>query len=308
MDINRICIIRAKLKDDYFFDGIRNMGYKVMIPYKDRNLFLRCLREIWFRSRLPVRSLWYNSEIMNASADVFIIYDPLITPDFVTWVRDVHPQARIIVSYENRADRTISPDSITDMTVEKWSYDAEDCRRYSTNKMRSAYLDIYCTYKTEEPKFDVVYVGRDKGRTKELFALRDTFERMGLNTYFHICADRQFLCLKHQYYKPLMRYQDYLKLIARSKAILNIMPKGQTSITMRDLEVIFHQIKGITNNKAIKDEEFYHPSRFFILDEDPLNEIPKFLSDPFIPLPEEILEKYRFKYSIADMLGYNLHC
>lgn len=302
MDKNRICIIRAKLKDDYCFDGIKKMGFKIIIPYKDYNLFLRCLRETWFRLKFPCRWIWYNTAINYINADVIILYDPLITPHFIDRIRKLYPNARIIVSYDNRVDRTISPISIVNPTIEKWSYDEGDCKRYSMHKKRSAYLDIYCLAEKEDPKFDMVYLGRDKGRAKELFALQNNFERMGLKTYFHICADRQYLRFKKGYYKPLMRYQEYLRLIAKSKSILNIMPEGQTSLTMRDFEVIFNGIKGVTNNKGIKNVEFYHPSRFFVLGEDPIEELPKFLRLPFLPVDDDILNKYRFDNVIQDMI------
>ena len=49
IDKSRICFVSAKAKNDEYFDGIAKMGYRILIPYKDWNIIMRCLREAWFR-------------------------------------------------------------------------------------------------------------------------------------------------------------------------------------------------------------------------------------------------------------------
>lgn len=303
MDKNNVCFIRAKLKDDYFYDAIKNMGFQIMIPYKDSNIIMRCLREIWFRLGLPKKEWWFNSQINVIKANTIIVFEPLIIPELLIWIRKKHMQARIILCYENRVAKTLNPNKICDnIGIEKWSYDLDDCRQYQMRFTKGCYVDIYRLDKIETPLYDIVYLGRDKGRAERLLSLQEQFENIGLKTYFHICADRQFLVHRHSYYKPLMSYRDYLKLISRSRAILNIVPDGQTSITMRDYEVIFNGIKGVTNNKGIKNFNLYHPSRFFILGEDSLEKLPEFLSQPFMPILEKELEKYKFENAFYQML------
>ena len=303
MDKDKVCFIRAKLKDDYFYNAIKNMGFQIMIPYKDTNIIMRCLREIWFRLGVPRKELWFNSQINAIKVDTIIVFEPLIIPELLMWIRKKHMQARIILCYENRVEKTLNPNEVCDdIRIEKWSYDLDDCIQYQMHFMKGCYVDIYRLDKIESPKYDVVYLGRDKGRANKLLDLEKQFKNIGLKTYFYICADRQFLAFKHSYYKPLMSYTNYLKLISKSRSILNIVPEGQTSITMRDYEVVFNGIKGITNNKGIKNFNLYHPSRFFILGEEPLEKLPEFLSKPFLPISEEELEEYKFENAFCEML------
>ena len=67
------------------------------------------------------------------------------------------------------------------------------------------------------------------------------------------------------------------------------MPEGQKALTMRDFEVVFNGIKGITNSQWIQSFELYDPSRFFILGLDDLGRLPDFLAAPFKPISEEEL-------------------
>ena len=288
-------IIKAKAKNDYVFDGLSTVGHKLYIPYKDYNIVLRCLREAWFRLHLPNKSIWYNPQLKSIEDEAVTIYDPLITPDFLEWVCDSHPHTQFTVNYSNRVERTgIKPTDITRPNLEYVSFDSGDCEKYGMKQTHPGYLAQYSFTADEKsfPEYDVIYLGRDKGRAEMLFSYKRKFEELGLKTYFHICADRSFLRFRKPYYKKEMPYTDYVELLKRTRSHLNIVQEGQTSVTQRDLESVFDSVKCITNNKGIRDFELYDPSRFFVLGEDNLESLPSFLSIPFNPVPEAKLAEY----------------
>lgn len=289
------CYIKAKAKHDYVFSGLTTLGNRVIIPYKDYNLFMRIMREIWFHLNLPARQLWYNPELKDLHADCVTIYDPLITPDFLEWVCDMHPNTHFTVSYSNRVARTgINPNDVNRPNLEYVSFDSGDCKKYGMKQTHPGYLAQYSFTADEKltPEYDVIYLGRDKGRAELLLDYKKKFEALGLKTYFHICADRSFLRFKKPYYKKEMPYSDYVELLKRTRSHLNLVQQGQTSVTQRDLESVFDEVKCVTNNKGIRDFELYDPSRFFILEEDDIETLPAFLTIPFKPIPEEKLSEY----------------
>jgi hypothetical protein len=163
------------------------------------------------------------------------MFDPLIRPEYIEWIHRKDPECRIILSYENRADKTIRPDA-TPSYVEKWSYDKDDCRDYQMKWSAPSFFAEYKREQKDNPRYDVLYLGRDKGRANQLFDLQKKLEEKELKTYFHICADRQYLRFKKRFYKPVLCYDEYLELLVDSKAVLNIVPDGQTSVTQRELE------------------------------------------------------------------------
>ncbi len=304
IDIKDICFIRAKLKNDYVVNGREMKGYRNIIPYKDYNLLMRVIREIWFKTPLP-RNIWYNSQIKNIRENNIIIFDPLITSDIVSYIVKLYPDRQIYLCYENRADNTINPDSIKEKKVIKCTYDKSDSARYHMHYIEGGYQDVYRFVNSDNKLYDIVYVGRDKGRGDKILSLEKKFKKLGLKTYFHICGDRWLINKHKKYYKPVLSYTEYLKIASKGKAILNIMPEGQEALTLRDFEVVFNGVKGITNNKWIKNSELYDKSRFFILGIDKLKDLPEFISSPFKEIPEDILKKYTEDYYLEQILKLN---
>lgn len=299
MDKANVCIIRAKLKKDYVFDAIGEYGYQIKVPYKGNELLPRIFREIWFRGKLPKKELWYNKSVNGYSE--YVVFDPLISPDYLDWLKRNNPDAGITLNYENRASKTIDPNK-TDPAIRKWSYDKEDCEKYGMSWSRPSFFSKYRIAPDKNAEIDVLYVGRDKGRAQRLFEIEKMLNCNGLKTYFHICADRKFLRFKKRYYKKLLDYDEYLQLLSRSKAVLNIVPEGQKSITQREMEAAFDGIKCITNNEGVKEFELYDPSIYFVLGTDPIEEIKSFMETPVKKHPDDVLTGYDFENRLTEML------
>lgn len=303
VDKRDICFIHARQRGgDYICEGVEASGYRVVIPYKDYNLLLRCLREAWFRLHLPHRELWFNSELKEIGAKTLIVSDPLIVRELLFWLRERHPRSRIILAYENRVSKTLAPEEIKSWVDELWTYDPEDSERYGMRLDKPFYLDVYRLREHREPVWDILSVSRDKGRGEELLQLEKRLRELGLKTCFRICPDRSFQRYKKIYYKPFLPYQDYLGLLVRSRSILNIMPAGQTGITQREMEAVFDGVKCITTNRGIRKFKLYDPSRYFILGEERLEDISQFLDRPFRPIAEEELWEFRFETRLKRML------
>ena len=300
-----VCFIRPKIdENDYYFNGIKKMGYRIFVPYRGKGLILRLLRELWFRFKIPGISVWYNRDLLRDDSEIYLLRDSLITPDFINWLRKNHPDSKLIMDYDNLASTTIRPDQIEDPTVEKWSYDVDDCRQYQMKMKPRSFLDVYKLeeHEKESPQYDVLYLGRDKGRLEYLLSLEKKLQEIGLRTYFHICANRRYQTLFNRHYKKLIPYSAYMELMKKSRAILNIVNKPQASMTMRDFEVAFNRIKGITNNPLAVQFPLYDPSRYFILGVDDIKTLPAFLDTPFLPLTDEELEPYCYEKSIEKMV------
>lgn len=302
MDKDQICFIRPRtIGGDYCFDGIQSMGYRILIPYKDTNYVFRILREICFRIPFLPRSFWFNKKILKTEAKVYIVKDPLMCKEFFDWLLQNKPDARILLDYDNMVKRSINPASVAER-VEKWTYDIDDSKKYNLNLKHGGYLDCYAV--TQEKSFDcdVLYLGRDKGRMNELLELENTFQQMGLRTYFHICADRAHLKYKSKNYKSIMPYTTYLERLKRSRAVLNVVQPNQTSLTMREFEAVFDNVKCITTNKGVFQSELYDASRYFVLGVDPLEKLPEFLETPFLRVEDALLDTYRFESYVAELV------
>lgn len=294
---NKRYIIKTKARNsDYVARGLEKSGYIIVPPYKEKGLMTRLLREVYFRLPFP-KDVWFNPEVQKIDSDYIIIYDALMTPEFVEWVCKTHKNSTVELHFNNRVDSLPFKPTVREPNLIYTSFDKADCEKYDMQYTPAGYMDSYAFPESEKrkPEYDVVYLGRDKGRAQNILALQKCFEAMGLRTYFHITADRSFFLMRHKkkFYKPMIPYEQYIELLKRTRAHLNYVQEGQTSITQRDMESVFDSVKCITNNKGIKEFELYDPSRFFVLGEDDLSTLPAFLDMPFSPVPQKQLDKYR---------------
>ena len=306
MNKNDLCFIRPKGKKDYWHFAIAKLGYDIIIPYYDINIIFRLLRELWFKLKLPYESIWFNKTIISNRAKIYIIKDPLITVNFIKWIKKIKPNSRIILDFDNRVGMSINPNDIKDYSIELWSYDFDDCHKYAMNQKPIGYFDIYKVEKFQEPIYDILFVGRDKNRLKELIKLKTLFQNMELKTKFHITPNRSYMICKNVHYKHAISYRKYMDLISKSRAILNIMPVHQKSITQRELEAVFNNKKCITNNKSIISFELYHPNRYFIIGVDDFSNLISFLKAPYPHVSTEKLSKYSIDKVIDFMVNKTL--
>ena len=301
---NDVCFIRAKQKHDYVFSAIERYGYNIHTPYREYNVFFRVCREIWFRLNLPMKKLWINSKVKRIDEKVIIVKDPLIIPDFLKNLRSMHPNKKIVLDYDNRVNNSVNPSLIREYVDEIWSYDEDDCMVYGLRFKGQSYLDIYKVEDYEPKIYDVVYVGRDKGRLNLIEKVQKGLCDAGFKVYFHICASRRYLTWSNKKYKSFLPYEDYLEILKKSRAILNIVPPGQRSITLREMETVFDGVKCITNNEGIKNFKFYDPTRYYLILDNNISyfDIKKFLETPFNPILESELNEYKFENRLLEMV------
>lgn len=280
----------------YVVNGYINAGYQVFRPYKDQTIIGRLLRELWFMMRLPEEA-WYSRKCLKAKTEQLlyvIIQDPLITPRYLSWIKTQFANVEIIYQYANlvgKARHTLPCDVPEKITM--ISYDKGDCEKYGMiYRNEKNFFKCYIG-KKKIIKYDVFFVGMDKGRGKYLCELKKQFEDMGLKTKFIITSDGRF-AIRKKYYSRHISYEKVINFDNESRAIINIVMPGQTGLTLRDFESVFNEVKLITNNVHIRDYDIYNKNNIFILNERNLNEIPDFLRTPFEKIDEKILEKYLF--------------
>ena len=157
-------VVFITARANYVVHGLKNDGYTVIRPYKGRTIIGRILREVWFRLHLPER-VWYSK---TEDRDHYIIQDPLITKKYLIWLREMHPNSKIYFMYGNMVGNAkhLLPDEIPS-SISVWTYDPHDAKKYGINLYEGGYSRSFIG-KKKQVKYDVVYVGADKGRGEYL--------------------------------------------------------------------------------------------------------------------------------------------
>lgn len=297
---NQVLFIRAG--DGFIPKGIKMEGFSVEKPYYEGGLLLRILREAWFRLKIPFKSIWYNKQVKKFQGEHLIIFDPQITADYLTWLKK---QNRWTISfvYGNMVGRArhLTPPEIPE-GIQCWTYEKKDSQTYGIKlNERKVYYSSYCREKQPE-KYDVLFVGRDKGRLTYISELEQKLNEIGLKTFFRIIGDTRFEKRKDRRYGTEMPYEEICDLIACSKAILNVALPGQEGLTMRDFEAICNNVKLITTNKKIVEQSFYNPNNILAIDEIDAEEIKRFLDIPLIPYSEETRNSFCLEAWVQELI------
>jgi hypothetical protein len=304
LDNDKLLFIRGNSNNDFIFEGIKRAGYHISIPYRGNKILFRGIREIWFSLNIPWKSIWYNKKILYGQYEIIIIYSPLIIPDYIGWIKNHFKNSRIVLLYTNIIERSknIKPDNVPDCLCEKWSWDPCDCIKYGLNRSGDSGYFLHWKVQKQKPLFDIMYIGRDKGRVSYLRELEKIFKNLCLSSYIYIVADRSYMRFFKPYYQRILRYDEIRAKIAQTRAILDIVPESQLGTTMRVMESIFNEIKLITNNKVIANYDFYHKDNIFILGVDNIERLPDFIASPYHYIEQEILKPYEFESCLKTIL------
>ncbi|WP_196001869.1 hypothetical protein [Clostridium sp. 1001271B_151109_B4] len=280
----------------FVYDKIFNMGINVNEPYKELNVFpyiLRILRKISFVFKLPFRSIWYGEWKKTIEKyDTIILFD-FFNLDILNYLSKIHKNKRIIFWYWNPVKKSVDANLVSDELCEKWSFDMSDCIKYNMKYNTTFFFNDYKIEK-EKYKYDVFFVGKDKGRLEYILELKEKFENQNITTYFHIVNDKYRIRKFNKLYNKPISYKEVINKISGCKAILDILQENQEGLTLRVMESIFFEKKLITNNKDIINYDFYNKNNIFIIGIDNINNLNSFINSPYNKIDDNIVNKYDF--------------
>ena len=274
--------------------------------YKNDGLINKMFRYIGLHIYKPVLYFCYGSWKKNIRQyDLFIIESRKTFEYLISYINKVCPGKRIVVWYWNEVTpREMNPTYIREKyKCETWTFDKKDSEKYNMFYNNTYFFD---SIKLEESdtKYDVFYIGIDReGRIKIINKLKKIFSNKKINYSFNLTkspikkADKNFI------YSNYIPYEKTLDLINKSNTILDLTKKSQYGLTLRPVEALFFQKKLITDNKNIKEYDFYNKDNIFILGEDNIENINKFLGTEYKQISPKIKEKYTFEKWIDRLIN-----
>ena len=290
MNKNGYVIVRHTFSDS-IGKLIKDRGYCCCCIYKKQDsFFMRSLRRVFQKVRLLPQSIWYGKKVLDYNGKI-IIFESLCTADYVKWLRKKKPDADIVFWYWNYAQNTINPNAIDDRLCQKWSFSRLDAKKYGMRFNPLPYFtEIEAPLKTRE--YDIVFVGKDKGRLSALLDLKTQFNSMGLTTKFIITPTHSYN--KNPEYSKPISYMESVAVSAQGRAVLDYIEVTDSGQSLRVIEALFLQEKIITNSELVVDYDFYCPENIFVLGKDDMARLPEFLATPYKEIDREIIMRYDF--------------
>jgi hypothetical protein len=293
-DIKRNTLFLWLNNDEYFAKEVNKNGVRTDQVYKKRmsqSKILRIFRRLNLETKIPFIDYLigdWKKEINNYQN--IIIQASKESVPVVKYIKNNYPNIRIIVWYWNPVEKTV-PCELFDTEV--WSFDMEDCKKFSLKYNTSFYFKSI-TLQHEKEVIDCFFLGGDKGRINDLLMIEKKMINQGIHPYLHITKTSDSGEQYSEIYKPRISYMNALSILGRSKAIIDYVSSNQVGLTLRPLEAIFLKKKLITNDVSITNRDFYCKDNIFILGVDDYNGLKNFLSTPYKDLSEDIVYYYDF--------------
>lgn len=200
------------------------------------------------------------------------------------FIKKFNPKCKVVLFFWNKLLNYNYTEYIKDPNLDDiYTFDEEEAKKYNF-KFAGTFYSKRVKLPENKVVKDVLFLGRGKDREKEIKDLESLLKKLKIKTDFHIINDE----------KDYIDYKDYLEMISKSKAILDYSAYNQRGLTLRVMESLFFGKKLITANKHIKEYDFYDKNNIFILFEDDITKLNKFLKTPVKPVDPKILDYYDF--------------
>ncbi|WP_343320957.1 hypothetical protein [Sphingobacterium multivorum] len=260
--------------------------------YRNIPKFLKPLRKIFFDLDLPFKRIWLVKEFQKTieKYDTVILSATLYNIKISRIIDSYNfRNKRFIFWYWNPVEATCFPSEISKLW-EKWSFDKKDCEEYNLKYNNTYYFKKFVVPSKDEVRFQVSFVGQDKGRLPLLLNIKEKLDKSNITSYFHVVKDSTS---NMEYnYMGRINYSDILEILRTSNILLDIVQESQSGLTLRVMEGLFFSKKVITNNIDINRYNFYNPNNIFIWGKDPESKLMDFIRTDYVPVSEDILNGY----------------
>lgn len=293
MNTRKDITIIAWEKDEFGMKDIVTSGYTVESAYcVGKNRIIMSMRELYFKLKLPFSYIWYNKKLKNKK-NTLIVFDAMMNIEFLKWLSINNPNAKLIFWYWNKiTEDRVQPEQLKKLGFDVWSFNEIDVRKYGLKLNDTYYCDSYYNaIEKYDNEYDIVFVGKDKGRMKIIDELIEKSPE--LRWYIHITANHFYEKWKNKRYKSSITYKETLRLQEKSNAILEIVPENSCGLTLRTMDALNQKKKLITNNVNIIKKNFYNENNILVIGKETKSyEIEEFMKKKYVEIDINKIKVY----------------
>ncbi len=223
---------------------------------------------------LPGKKCWNGSYLRGVAGDkmCFLITEHWMRMEggieLLPYLRQNYPEARIVCFAQDlmatiRDHYLCKPVDVgylkkySDLVI---SYDKEDAQRYDIMYHPTVFSSIRMEKRMSGNRYDLFFLGRDKGRLKHLVNICKAAKERELRCHFimlEVPLEERVVCDGIVYSDVPITYMDNLRYCAESRCVVEMLQNNASSPTYRTWESIALNKKLMTNNVSIKDSEIY---------------------------------------------------
>lgn len=185
---------------------------------------------------------------------------------------------------------------------EIYSFDKEDVSRYAFKETTNYnYINSSPYTKNNTIKNDVVYLASFDNRMDKLFDFSEELKKLTLSYRFIIAGKKASLFKVKKFFNPKLKVFEFSRktfnqselhqLYLESKVTIDLVRNNQAGLSFRVFEAMAFEKKLITNNKYIKNYNFYNPNNILVIENNHVFE-KTFFEMPYEPIPQAIFKQY----------------
>lgn len=305
--------------------NLRYMGFEqvtVISPlfrYKTKDRIHNFIQKTFLGNKDYKKQLiddYYTAEVsqtLSSFAPKSIDYAIVIRPDKLdlNTIEKIHNTAHKVVAYQwDGLARFPKVFKVINQFVRFFVFDLEDYHLYKDRypnllPCTNFYFDIPEEEVALNSK-EVLYVGvYIKDRIQSLIRVVNALSQYDLTLNINLFYGRKTPPFFHPhitFFSKGLNYAQYLTLTKKAAVLLDIKTVDHNGLSFRIFEAIKYQKKLITDNKSIKLYDFYHPNNFYVVENDLFEGLSDFLESDFVPLSEDIRQKYSFTNWVKNIL------
>lgn len=223
-------------------------------------------------------------------------------------LKEAFPKARFIYYTWDSLDNYPEVLKFAPYFEKRYSFDSEDVKRHPTFQLLPLfYAPSYAEVAPlKEPEYDFFYCGTAHPKKYgEIEAMKDQLIKAGYQGFVY-----EYLAspLVYHYYKlkggsyrgkkkgdfnyKSLSSGEMAHLFTSASWILDSQAAHQSGLTMRTLECLGAKRKLITTNPAVLSYDFYRPENIYVARDGVIDPQNVFFNSAYVPLPQEIYEKY----------------
>lgn len=274
----------TKGKGDIITAGKYTENIYALPVYRADNVLCKAMANICWKLHFPCTALFLGDWARNIQAYDVIICEGLKRREWVFRyiLQRKKADSRLIMWHWNKIfEYETDPNSDLAQQCEQWSFDPDDCEIYHMRANTQYFATISIPFNAEK-KWDLYFLGTDKGRVPLLEKLNTECKNKGLTPYFYIVGEQGLSPSAELPYRAPISYEENIQNVSNTTAVVDMPLKGQRGLTLRVLEALYLHRKLITFNSDVKELPFYNDNNILVCNEDfSIDAIYGFMQKPY---------------------------
>ena len=221
------------------------------------------------RLSLPFKKIWFpyyfKANFKDNLPFCFVFASTSYSFEYIDYLRKKYPNCKVVkihrdlvkISHSNPQYSEENMNKVFDLRL---TFDPGEAQKYNMIHFNEIESIIPIEIDSNYPLTDVFFAGKAKDRLPKLIDAYDRFTSFGLRCDFfitHVNKEDQIQRAGITYSDKFMPYKEMLFRSVNARFMFDINQPGAVGYTSRFLEAVMYNKRFITDNKAVKDTDYY---------------------------------------------------